>query len=142
MAKLAIEPKKSGVNNWLSVASNACFRRPGKDPFAVTILARDLGVLLIEQEDSFMLKTRHAIDAIMARGAVCPVLLLVLAHKSGPLFPLGVAAHTATRIEALGFTQVAIVARQRAAIVILLMASQAKTRLGGVLERRPLPDRR
>jgi len=139
MAELAVEPEKPGVNSWLSVALNACFWRSGKNTFAVTILAGDLSVSPLEREDGFMLKIRHAIDAIMARGAICPILPLVVEHESRPLHSLGVAAHAATHIEALGFTQVAVVARQRVAIEILLVAGQAKTCLGAVLEWRSFP---
>jgi hypothetical protein len=141
---LAIEPEESGVNGWLAMAFDASFWRSGKDSSGVTILAGDLSVSSLEWEDGSMLKIRHAIDAIVARGAVCSVLFLVMEHKSRSLFPLGVAAHAAPRIEALGFTQMAVVARQRAAIVVLLVTSQVKACLCSMsmLKRHSFPPRR
>jgi hypothetical protein len=141
VAVLAVESKEPGMNSWLSVALNAYIGRSGKDSFAMTILAGNLGVPPLERKDGCMRKIRHAIDAIVARGAVSPILLLVLEHKSRPLFPLGMATHATTRIETLGITQVAVIARQGAAIIVLLVASQAKTCLSSMLKRRSNPAR-
>jgi hypothetical protein len=112
MAILAFEPEEPGVNGWLGMASDAIFWRSSKDSSSVTVLASDLGVSPIQWEDSFMVKIRHTIDAIVARGAVRSVLLLVFDHECCPFFSLGMAAHATCRIKTLGFALMAIVARQ------------------------------
>lgn len=77
----------------------------------------------------------------MARGAVSPVLLLVLEHEGGSLLSLGVTAYTAPLIDVLCFPQMAIVTRKRVTIIVVLVASQAKPCLNSMLKRRSFPAR-
>ena len=138
---LAFQTKEPGMNGWLGMALDANLWRAREDPIGVTILAADLSVFPLQGEDGFVTKRRHTIDAIMARGAVSPILLLVLEHEVSSLFSLRVAAHTASQIKVLDFPQMTVVAIKRVAIVLLLVANQAKPCLSGVLKRRSFPTR-
>jgi hypothetical protein len=122
VAILAIHAKESGVDGWLSVALDARIGRAGEDLPGMAILASDTGVFPLQGEDRFVAKSRHAIGAIVTVCAPCPVLLLVLAHEGCPFFSKGVAARTAPQIEVSSIPQMAIITRQRAAIIVLPVA--------------------
>jgi len=111
VAVLAIQSEESSMDGWLSMALDASFGRTGEGKTGVTIVTRDFSVPTFQREDGLMLETGHTVHAVVARGTVPTILLLVLGHASSPFLSEGVTAHAAFQVEDLCFSPVAIIAR-------------------------------
>jgi len=137
MTILAIHTKETSMNFWFAVAVDTfLWCLPVPLDMAVQTSQSFMGA--IKWEYAGMIKHYHPVNSIMAIQAIRSHLLLVHLHLDGIV--LVMATDTALGIESIERIQVTRCTPHRSAIIILVVAIQAKTRAGEVLESFALPS--
>lgn len=122
VAILALQPKETSVDLWLSMALDALFWDTLVNFILMAGLAFDVRMAAVQDKDRRMVKVLHAVNPIVAVQAGGTKLALVLTHKGLPLRTLRMADDTRLHIEVADIIAVAGGAGDSLALVIFRMA--------------------
>jgi len=133
MAVLAFQSKETSMDCRLSVALHALCRRALEDLVLMASGTVDRSVLAVQDKDSLVVESAHAVGPIMALQAIGAKLTLVLLHKAG--LSAGMAIDAGLHIKVVQPAWMAGLASDRIARIIFAMQGQAKSCLLDMVER-------